>query len=65
MSLESSVFKVVFLGESGTGKSSILSRYLERNFSGALAPTVGCAGFAVSYPYRDTTVNLMLWDTAG
>jgi small GTP-binding protein len=65
MTNDAAGFKVVFLGESGTGKTSIISRYIDRTFSGTLAPTVGCAGRRVSQVYRDTTVNLLIWDTAG
>jgi small GTP-binding protein len=65
MSVEQGAFKVVFLGESGTGKTSLISRYIDRTFSGTLAPTVGCAGRTVECVYRDRTVNLLIWDTAG
>jgi small GTP-binding protein len=65
MSLDQPAFKVVFLGESGTGKTSLISRYIDRTFSGTLAPTVGCAGHSVECTYQDRTVNLLIWDTAG
>jgi small GTP-binding protein len=57
--------KVVFLGESGTGKTSIITRYIDRTFSGTPTPTVGCSGHTIEYPYRDRFLNLVIWDTAG
>jgi small GTP-binding protein len=65
MSLDPSACKVVFLGESGTGKTSIISRYLDRDVSVTLSPTVGCAGRPISHSVGDKTVNLLIWDTAG
>jgi small GTP-binding protein len=65
VSVDQGAFKVVFLGESGTGKTSLISRYVDRTFSGTLAPTVGCAGRMVEYTYCDRTVRLLIWDTAG
>jgi small GTP-binding protein len=57
--------KVVFLGESGSGKTSIINRYIDKSFSPLTSPTIGCFGRTVPYEYRDQTYNLNLWDTAG
>jgi small GTP-binding protein len=58
-------FKIVFLGDSGTGKSSIIARSADRQFSGTPAPTVGCAGQTVEYDYGGRHLHLLIWDTAG
>jgi small GTP-binding protein len=63
--MEHPPFKIVFLGESGTGKTSIITRYIDHKFSGTLAPTVGCSGQTVNYDYEGRTLNLLIWDTAG
>jgi small GTP-binding protein len=63
--MEERTFKVVFLGESGTGKTSIITRYIDKVFSGNLAPTVGGACRSVPYKFRDYSLSLTVWDTAG
>jgi small GTP-binding protein len=55
--------KVVFLGDSNTGKTSIIFKYLklvQQPF-----PTIAASSFPITVPTRDTTVNLNCWDTAG
>jgi len=58
-------FKVVFLGESGCGKTSLIARYVDKTFTSTLTPTVGCAGRLVTYEYLGRELTLLLWDTAG
>jgi small GTP-binding protein len=65
MSTLQATFKIVFLGESGCGKTSIISRYIDKEFTGTLCPTVGCAGRTIDYQYRNHALTLLLWDTAG
>jgi small GTP-binding protein len=63
--MDERTFKVVFLGESGTGKTSIITRYIDKAFSGNLAPTVGGACRTLPYKFRDYLLSLTVWDTAG
>jgi small GTP-binding protein len=65
MNLSQPTFKVVFLGESGCGKTSIICRFIDTTFSSTLVPTVGCAARTVAYTYQDRELSLLLWDTAG
>jgi small GTP-binding protein len=57
--------KVVFLGESGTGKTSIITRYIDNDFTGNSQPTVGGSGRPVRVQDRDRQLDLVIWDTAG
>jgi small GTP-binding protein len=57
--------KVVFLGESGTGKTSLVSRCIDGTFTGDLAPTIGGCGRNVQTKFRDKRIDLVIWDTAG
>jgi small GTP-binding protein len=57
--------KVVFLGESGTGKTSLISQYIDHTFTDQITPTVGGMGRGVTCQYRDKPVDLVIWDTAG
>ena len=58
------LFKVVVVGESGVGKSSLLARL--RHPDGTLpdvAPTIGMD--TTDFTVADTGVRLSIWDTAG
>jgi small GTP-binding protein len=57
--------KIVFLGDTGTGKTSVITRFVDSAFTGDLDPTVGGWGRPVSYTYRNKPVDLIVWDTAG
>jgi Ras-related protein Rab-5C len=57
--------KVVFLGETGTGKTSIIKRYAEDAFAGDSQSTVGGHREVVSVADGDREAELVLWDTAG
>jgi Ras-related protein Rab-5C len=57
--------KVVFLGDTGTGKTSIITRFVESTFTGQLESTVGGWGRPVPFTYRNKPVDLIVWDTAG
>ena len=58
--------KVVLLGNSGTGKTSILQCQLNRSMSETSLPTIGCVYHEVNIKINDEeTVSLKVWDTAG
>ena len=59
--------KVVLIGESGVGKTSIISRYTSNTFSSALAATPG-ASFTTKTIYIQEfkqSIKFEIWDTAG
>merc|ERR1712159_388085 len=60
-------YKVVMLGDSTVGKSSILYRLKFCAFSGKQESTIGCEFFAkpIPIPERQDPVKLLIWDTAG
>jgi small GTP-binding protein len=57
--------KVVFVGESGAGKTSIISAYSSGSFTSGLPTTIGAACVAVTVRYEDRDVKFAVWDTAG
>ncbi|KAM7396806.1 hypothetical protein PAMP_019817 [Pampus punctatissimus] len=59
------VFKVVFLGSSGVGKSSFVQRYCTGHFSSQMSTTVGIDFQMKTITLGSTTITLQLWDTAG
>ncbi len=59
--------KVVLIGESGVGKTSIISRYIQNQFSAVLMSTTG-ASFATKTIYLEEqkqSIKFEIWDTAG
>jgi small GTP-binding protein len=58
--------KVVFLGNSSVGKTSLFTRFQNHAFVTGQPSTVGgaCANVNVTLE-NDTVVNLIVWDTAG
>ena len=64
--------KVVFLGEQSTGKTSILTRFIEDKFQMGLGvlfviiqPTVGIDFMAKTLIVSGKPLRLQFWDTAG
>jgi small GTP-binding protein len=59
--------KVVLLGESGVGKTSIIQRYINDSFNPAIS-TTGGANFIskkMKFPEENQTIKFEIWDTAG
>ena len=59
--------KVVLIGESGVGKTSIISRYISNKFSSLFAATPG-ASFTVKTVFireYKQSIRFEIWDTAG
>ncbi|KAG1673690.1 hypothetical protein FOA52_010558 [Chlamydomonas sp. UWO 241] len=62
---DSNLVKIVFVGSSGTGKSSLIRRLFTDNFDNALPATVGVDFFFKRYLFDGRSVGCTLWDTAG
>lgn len=58
-------FKVVILGDSQVGKTSILNCQLHGYQPPNLNPTIGCHCNDITMDIEDKTVILQVWDTAG
>jgi len=59
------LFKLVLIGDSGVGKSSLLIRFADDNFSTQFISTIG-----IDYRFKTITIDgknvrLQVWDTAG
>ncbi|EGC34956.1 Rab GTPase [Dictyostelium purpureum] len=67
MADEEILFKIILVGESGVGKSSILVRFTDNTFTPHFAPTLGVDFNVKTIRNKETgqTVKLQLWDTAG
>lgn len=59
------VYKILFLGDTSVGKTSLLLRYTDNDFNGEGVPTLGVD---VKYKYislENKKIRVDLWDTAG
>ena len=59
------VFKIVFVGDSGVGKSSYISRVCRDQFSASLPATVGVDYHVKQLVLDNVCYSLQFWDTAG
>ncbi|EOQ99677.1 Ras-related protein Rab-5A [Wallemia ichthyophaga EXF-994] len=58
-------FKLVLLGESAVGKSSIVMRYVNNQFSDDRESTIGAAFLTQHMKVGEDTIKFEIWDTAG
>ena len=59
------IFKIVIIGDSGVGKSNLLSRYLKNEFSLDTKSTVGVEFATQRLEIQNFKVKVQIWDTAG
>lgn len=58
-------FKLVLLGESAVGKSSLVLRFVKGQFHEYQESTIGAAFLTQTICIEDTVVKFEIWDTAG
>ena len=59
------LLKLVMIGDSGVGKTNILSRYINNEFSSITKATVGVEFFSTLIKKNNKLIKLQIWDTAG
>uniref|UniRef100_A0A8B9KZ78 Ras-related protein Rab-25 n=1 Tax=Astyanax mexicanus TaxID=7994 RepID=A0A8B9KZ78_ASTMX len=59
------VFKVVLIGESGVGKSNLLSRFTKNEFNHDSRTTIGVEFSTRTVQLNSLTIKAQIWDTAG
>ena len=59
------IFKIILIGDSGVGKTNILSRYTSNYFSDSSKSTVGVELGCKIEEVNGTKVKIQVWDTAG
>lgn len=57
--------KIVLLGNSGVGKTSIVFQYVSGSSPESIKPTVGAAFFTKEISVNGRPLELLIWDTAG
>lgn len=57
--------KVIFLGNTGVGKTSIIHSRCFDSFSSMIEPTINTSNFRTNVQLMNSEIELRLWDTAG
>ncbi|KAH0788774.1 small GTP-binding protein [Histomonas meleagridis] len=65
MSGDGNAVKLVLLGDSGVGKTSIVSKYVSGTFQENVNPTIGAAFVTKDVNIEGQQLELLIWDTAG
>jgi Ras-related protein Rab-1A len=59
------VFKILLIGNSSVGKSSLLLRFADNIFQETFYPTIGVDFKIRTFSSEGSVVKLQMWDTAG
>lgn len=59
------LLKVIILGDSGVGKTSLMNRYVNKKFSTQYKATIGADFVTKDVAVDDKLVTMQIWDTAG
>lgn len=59
------LYKIVMIGDSGVGKTNLLSRFVEDSFTMDSKPTIGVEFATKTVHLENKTIKNQIWDTAG
>merc|ERR1719320_1983041 len=59
------LLKVIILGDSGVGKTSLMNQYVNKKFSKQYKATIGADFLTKEVMVDDRLVTMQIWDTAG
>lgn len=59
------LLKVIVLGDSGVGKTSLMQQFVNKKFSQQYKATIGADFLTKDVTIDNKTVSLQIWDTAG
>ena len=58
-------YKIVLIGDSGVGKSNIISRFTKNEFNLESKTTIGVEFATKTLDINGNTIKVQVWDTAG
>merc|ERR1712121_325712 len=59
------LLKVIILGDSGVGKTSLMNQYVNKRFTSQYKATIGADFLTKEVMVDDRLVTMQIWDTAG
>ena len=59
------IFKIIIIGDSTTGKTNILSKYLHNKFEKISKATIGVELGCKNFEINNCKISTQIWDTAG
>jgi Ras-related protein Rab-7A len=59
------LLKVILLGDSGVGKTSLMNQYVNKKFTNQYKATIGADFLTKEVMVDDRLVTMQIWDTAG
>lgn len=59
------LLKIIILGDSGVGKTSLMNQYVNNKFSNQYKATIGADFLTKEVVINDKLVTMQIWDTAG
>jgi small GTP-binding protein len=59
------MIKIVVLGDCGSGKTSLIRKFIHGTFDPESRPTIGANFFEKSFYLQNSEINLQFWDTTG
>ncbi|KAG2374045.1 hypothetical protein C9374_011124 [Naegleria lovaniensis] len=65
MATRKELLKIIVLGDSGVGKTSLMNQYVNNKFSNQYKATIGADFLTKEIMIEDTCCSLSIWDTAG
>ena len=57
--------KIIFVGDAGVGKTTIISRIMGNPYNEIYEPSIGVDFMSKSIKYHGQNIKLQMWDTAG
>jgi Ras-related protein Rab-11A len=63
--LSEMIFKIILVGDQGSGKTNILSKYINNKFDESSKSTIGVELSNKTFTINNNIVNAQIWDTAG
>lgn len=59
------IFKIILIGDSSTGKTSLIQRFVNKTFDDKYLNTIGVDFFMKTVSLNTHQIKLQIWDTAG
>ena len=57
--------KIIFVGDAGVGKTTIIGRIMDNPFYDNYEPSIGVDFMSKNIKYKGQNIKLQMWDTAG